>query len=131
MKAMIYVSQHPGYFEGKRITEISAVNLEKGEEITALPSMLISNYNTLCDKNRSVGASKVNSNLFFNDLMACVQNAESRLLALNQDVFGHINPEDAKSRIDYLDNLIYALRSKYKDLYRTRDDKNITFETPE
>lgn len=131
MKAMIYVSQHPNYFQGKRISEISAVNLEKGEEVTALPSMLISNYNTLCDKNRSVGAAKVNSTLFFTDLEACVQNAESRLLALNEDLFGHINPDDAKSRIDYLDNLIYALRNKYKTLYRTRDDKNITFETPE
>ena len=131
MKAMIYISQHQDYFEGKRISEISAVNLEMGEEVTMLLSKLISNYNTLCDKNRSVGATKVSANLFFDDLTACVQNAESRLLALQQDIFGHIDQAEAKSDVDYLDSLISALRSKYKNLHGTRDVKNISFETPE
>lgn len=131
MKAMIYISQHSEYFKSKQISEVSVVNLNAAEEQTQLGSKLISNYNTLCDKNRSVGAQKIQSDVFFDDLTACVQNAQSRLLSQQVDVFGLINPNDAKSDADYLDNLISALRTKYPSLYRTRDEKNIAFDTPE
>lgn len=130
MKAMIYISQHQEYFRSKQISEVSVVNLRMGEEQTHLPSRLIANYNMLCDKNRSVGAQKVASDIFFDDLTACVQNAQSRLLAQQVDVFGHINPDEAKSDTDYLDNLIGALRTKYPELYRTKDKSNIAFDTP-
>lgn len=130
MKAMIYISQHQEYFRSKQISEVSVVNLRMGEEQTHLPSRLIANYNMLCDKNRNVGAQKVASDIFFDDLTACVQNAQSRLLAQQVDVFGHINPDEAKSDTDYLDNLIGALRTKYPELYRTKDKSNIAFDTP-
>lgn len=130
MKAMIYISQHQEYFKSKQISEVSVVNLRMGEEQTQLPSKLISNYNILCDRNRAVGAQKVQADIFFDDLTACVQNAQSRLLAQQIDLFGHINPTECASDTEYLDNLIAALKNKYPELYRSRDKDNIAFDTP-
>lgn len=130
MKAMIYISQHQSDFNTKPITEVSVINLEENEEMTHLNSRLINNFNMLCDKNPNVDIQKISANVFFDDIEACQQNAESRLSSEDISIFGLVNPQQNEPIRDYLQKQIKALRSKFPELARLGRDEAVSFDTP-
>lgn len=131
MQAMIYIAAHQDDFKNRMISEVSVVNVEQGEEQTHLPSKLIYNYNTLCDKNPSVEAIKISPDIFYDDAQACIQNAESRLSTIDVDLLGLVKAgEVEKNTKPYLELLISGLKAQHSELYSIYDEKDINYKSP-
>ena len=130
MQAMIYIANNQDAFKDKRITEVSVINPNLGQEKTQLNSRLIYNYNQLCDKNPEVDTPKILADCFFEDADALIQNAESRLQGEGETIIGLVEANSDQQQVDYLEMLIAALKNKHKELYNEYDVNKIQFTSP-
>lgn len=130
MKGMIYIANNQEAFKNKRVTEVSVINPNMGQEKTQLNSRLIYNYNQLCDKNPDIDTPKIVSDCFFEDVEALMQNAESRMQGEGETILGLVKANNAEQQADYLQTVIAALKNKHKELYTGRDLNDATFISP-
>ena len=85
-ECMVYISQNQSRFENKRIQQLRVINPTSGQEVTALNSKLIDNYNQLKLKNPRIALSDLDAGIFVEDVRALIDGAKSRLYAVNPDI---------------------------------------------
>ena len=119
MKIMAYVANNQEKFKGLTITEVRAVNFNRQQEVSALNSKLLYNYDQLCLANPEAKSQQVKSKLFANDFDELVESANSRLRTIGFDVNGLVKPEEGESIINWLKTSMDALKERYDQLHRS------------
>ena len=117
MECMVYISQNQSRFENKRIQQLRVINPTSGQEVTALNSKLIDNYNQLKLKNPRVALADLDAGIFVEDVRALIDGAKSRLYAVNPDILNRLKVEDVEQVVeDYLTPCIELMQSEYSKL---------------
>ena len=129
MECMVYISQNQSRFENKRIQQLRVINPTSGQEVTALNSKLIDNYNQLKLKNPKISLNDLDAGIFVEDVQALIDGAKSRLYAVNPDILDRLKVEDVEQTIDYLNTCIDLMQSEYSKL-RTWTDDHIDMSDP-
>ena len=118
MEMLVYISQNQDKFKDIKIQQVRVINPDTTQEITALNSQLIRNYNQLKIKNPDVDLNDLNSNIFVEDVTALVEGAKSRMMSIDPDILNNVKLNDTDPIEKYIDNCIEAMRSEYGNLYR-------------
>jgi len=118
MKVMTYVANNQEKFDGLSITEIRAVNFNRQQEVTALNSKLLYNYDELCRANPDAKSQNIKSQIFAGDFEALKNSADSRLRTVGFDCEGLTSPEEGESIISWLKKSMDSLKEKYDQLYK-------------
>lgn len=129
METMIYVSQNQDKFKDRKIQQIRVVNPNQTQEITALNSQLIRNFNQLKLKNPDIELNDLDSGIFVGDVDALLAGAKSRMNSIAPDILNRIDLNETKSIEDYIDVNIQLLLNKYGNLY-SWDKNNIDMSDP-
>lgn len=122
MECMVYISQNQNRFENKRIQQLRVINPTSGQEVTALNSKIIDNYNQLKLKNPRVFLNDLDAGIFVEDVQALINGAKSRLYAVNPDILNRLKVEDVEQTIDYLNTCIDLMQSEYSKLRNWTSD---------
>lgn len=126
MKLMTYVANNQDKFDGYRISEVRAINFGTEQEMTALNSKLIDNYNELCRANPDSGSEQIKSKLFTGDVQGLVESANSRLRTINFDLGGMMSAVEQDNLVKWTQKMIDGLKEKFPQLY----SKKPNFEDP-
>jgi hypothetical protein len=118
MEMMVYISQNQDKFKDIKIQQVRVINPDTTQEITALNSQLIRNYNQLKLKNPDVELNDLDSRIFIEDAKALVDGAKSRMMSVDPDILNNVKLNDTDPIEDYIDRCIEAMRSEYGNLYR-------------
>lgn len=129
MECMIYISQNQDRFKDRQIQQLRVINPTSGEEVSALNSKLIDNYNQLKMHNSKVFLNDLDSGIFVEDVKALIEGAKSRLYAINPDILNRLKVEDVEQTIDYLNACIDLMKSEYSKL-KTWSSNNIDMSDP-
>ena len=98
MKAMAIVAEHPEFFINTPISNISALNIRRGEGIdNILNSTIISNWRILSAKFKSADLKQVDR-CFMEDSTACVNRARDMVIMCEQSV---VSGSNGPREIDY------------------------------
>jgi hypothetical protein len=90
MEMMVFVSQNQDKFKDVKIQQIRVINPDQTQEITALNSQLIRNYNQLKLKNSDVSLSDIDTSIFVDDVKALLDGAKSRMMSVDPDVLNNV-----------------------------------------
>ena len=130
MEVMLYVSQNQDKFSSKKIQQIRVINPTQSQEVTALNSELIDNYNQLKRRNMSSGMADLDVNIFVEDVQALIDGAKSRMMSVNPDILGMISAEEGEDISEYLQRCISSLKNKYSNLSHWSDDNVVAMNDP-
>ena len=129
MEVMIYISQNQDKFKDTKIQQIRVVNPDATQEITAINSQLIRNYNQLKLKNPDVQLNDLDTGIFVDDVQALIDGAKSRMMSVDPDLLNRINLNETESVEKYINLCLEIMRTEY-GLYKLNQRNDVDMSDP-